>query len=257
MLIVFAGSKQTGKSSSAKFLLGEIAKRVGIVEDYKLKDGELYFPFYNLEKNKNKEDVSYTESFYLTDKYNWFYKDLNKHCMILNFADSLKDTISRMFDIPIEYLHGSDEKKNMYSKVKWSDIQSLLDVNFKTKIKKENLYEKCLTNRQLMQIFGTNILRKFDNDCFINACLSDYRKYKPNLGLIADCRFENEVLKTKESGAILIRLKYKRENLDDHSSETEIQELPDRLFDLNIDNTNMTIDEKNKVILNFLKKKGI
>ena len=78
------------------------------------------------------------------------------------------------------------------------------------------------------------------------------------MAIIADCRFPNEVTAIKNVAGIVIRLSRNPHN-SDHTSEIALD--PDRydqsLFDLVIDNDNMTITEQNKVIYEFLHFKGI
>jgi len=80
----------------------------------------------------------------------------------------------------------------------------------------------------------------------------------PDLAVIEDCRFPNEVEAVKNAGGIVIKL-----NRDlytsDHSSEKALDEdqYDHSNFDLVINNQDMTKEQKNDIIFRYLSDKGI
>ena len=158
---------------------------------------------------------------------------------IYNFADPLKqDICMNILGLSYNQCYGDDIDKNTETDVWWDG--------------------KRLTAREVMQFVGTDIFRKMKNDVWAGATIKKIHTDKPSLAIIADCRFPNEVETVKNAGGIVIKL---TRNLyhSDHSSEVALD--PDRYdpsnFDLVIDNQNMSIVEKNQIILSFLQSKGI
>ncbi len=68
--------------------------------------------------------------------------------------------------------------------------------------------------------------------------LTKIKNEHPELALITDCRFENEVLAVKEAGGYNIRLR-RTVREDSHPSETALDQA-EGLFDLVVDNRAMT-----------------
>jgi hypothetical protein len=115
-----------------------------------------------------------------------------------------------------------------------------------------------LTAREVMQFVGTDIFRKMKNDVWAGATIKKIAQEKPALAIIADCRFPNEVQAIKEAGGIVIKLTRNPYN-SNHESEVALDEVmyPTSNFDLVIYNENLSIQEQNKAVLNFLKKKEV
>ena len=164
----------------------------------------------------------------------WQHKDSK----IYNFADPLKNLCIDILGLEYRQCYGSDEDKNQLVNCYWDNKQ--------------------LTAREVLQIVGTDMFRKMQNHVWSNATIRQILREQPNLAIIADCRFPNEVTAIKNVAGIVIGLSRNPHN-SDHTSEIALD--PDRydqsLFDLVIDNDNMTITEQNKVIYEFLHFKGI
>lgn len=191
MIIAFAGRKQSGKTTSARFIANEFAG--GLLGEAK----------------------------------------------IYNFADPLKtDVCMNILGLTFEQCYGTDKQKNELVNCYWKDRQ--------------------LTAREVMQLVGTDMFRKLQHNVWADATIIKIKKEKPDLALIADCRFANEVDVVKKAGGIVIKLNRNPFN-SDHDSETALD--ADRYdysnFDLVIPNDHMSIDEKNHIIYKFLSKKGI
>jgi len=146
---------------------------------------------------------------------------------IYNFADPLKQNICiDIFGLTYNQCYGSDEQKNEFVDCYWNDKQ--------------------LSAREVMQIVGTDIFRKMQNNVWANATINKIRHDNKLLALIADCRFPNEVDVVRQSGGIVIKLNRNPYN-SDHDSETALDSnrYEQSNFDLTIDNHNMSIDEQN------------
>lgn len=158
---------------------------------------------------------------------------------IYNFADPLKqDVCINILGLTKDQCYGTDDQKNELVDCYWDNKQ--------------------LTAREVMQIVGTDMFRTMQRNVWSAATIRRIHKDNPPIAIIADCRFPNEVEAIKEVGGLVIKLTRNPYN-SDHSSETALD--PDRydpsIFDLVINNTEMSIIEQNKCLQDFLQNKGI
>jgi hypothetical protein len=109
-----------------------------------------------------------------------------------------------------------------------------------------------------MQFVGTDIFRKMDKNVWANATINQIEKESPELAVIADCRFPNEVEAVKKAGGIVIKLTRNPFN-SDHTSEVALDSsvYSSTNFDIVITNHLMDIDQQNYAVVKFLNKKGI
>lgn len=157
---------------------------------------------------------------------------------IYNFADPLKTLCIDILGLGYNQCYGSDEDKNQLVNCYWDNKQ--------------------LTAREVLQIVGTDMFRKMQNHVWSNATIRQILREQPNLAIIADCRFPNEVDAIKNVGGIVIKLTRNPYN-SNHASEIALD--PDQYdqfnFDLIIENHDISITEQNKIIFDFLQFKGI
>jgi len=176
---------------------------------------------------------------------------------VYHFADYLKEICSNLFNIPMEHINGSNEDKNRLTSVDWKDLPFSLTQtqNVYMKTKNANFYDgssEKMSIRNVLQVFGSDICRNMDNDCWVNACKSRIERDAPSYALIADARFPNEI--DAFPNAIVIRLL--RNPLDNkHVSEIA---LDDYHFEklkkiLILPNSDMTIQSQNETCLAYLK----
>jgi hypothetical protein len=149
---------------------------------------------------------------------------------IYNFADILKkDVCMNILGLTYNQCYGTDEEKNEITHLQWDN--------------------KYITSREAMQIIGTDIFRKIDPNVWIKATISKIIKEKPDLAIITDCRFPNEVEAIQDIGGKVIRLVRNPHN-SDHLSESVL----DRdnydwsKFDYILDNSDSSIyDQVSKI----------
>ena len=157
---------------------------------------------------------------------------------IYNFADPLKNLCIDILGLEYNQCYGSDEDKNQLVNCYWDNKQ--------------------LTAREVLQIVGTDMFRKMQNHVWSNATIRQILREQPNVAIIADCRFPNEVDAIKNVGGIVIKLTRNPYN-SNHASEIALD--PDQYdqfnFDLIIENNDISITEQNKIIFYFLQFKGI
>lgn len=159
------------------------------------------------------------------------------HPKIYNFADPLKQDICiNILGMTHEQCYGNDIDKNTLTNIVWDGSQ--------------------LTAREVMQFVGTDVFRKLKNDVWAGATIKKIQIEKPDIALIADCRFPNEVEAVRAAGGLVIKLMRNPYN-SDHTSEIALdtQNYNPENFDIVIDNTILSITEQTEIVTSFLKQR--
>lgn len=251
-LVAFCGKKQSGKSSSAKFVVGNEMMSHGFVKQITVLDGGDIGLV-----NENGDIMALDLDSKDPAAVAFFGMNLWPQVRKFSFADRLKLSVNQIFDVPMNLLYGTDEQKNTPTKVKLSDFGGAIAVNRLMDWKNKVDNNSFLTVRQLLQIFGTDLCRKIYDKCWIDGLISDVRNYDSQLSLVDDCRFKNEVYALKDAGAILIKLNKTHSSGDNHSSEIDLDDIDNSLFDLVIDNQNLSLEQKNAIVVDFLESAKI
>lgn len=83
-----------------------------------------------------------------------------------------------------------------------------------------NLKNGQMSNREVMQVLGTDIFRNmFDKNVWVKCALSEIEKSKSNFCLIDDMRFDTEAKAVLENGGYIINLTNSSSGGDQHESE--------------------------------------
>lgn len=186
-----------------------------------------------------KQSGKTTCSNVVLDFWNSIVDNTGQSAKIYNFADTLKqDICMNILGLSEKQCYGSDEDKNVITDIEWDGSK--------------------LTAREVMQFVGTDIFRKMKNDVWASAAINKIKKESPQLAIIADCRFPNEVKAIKDCGGIVIKLTRNPFN-SDHSSETalDFENYDHSNFDLILTNDRMSIEQQNFALMKFLYKKGL
>jgi len=247
-ILVFGGTKQAGKSSAARYVVGSQLKRAGAISHFEInEDGHLLVNTKYDDVNGVTQDAMGILDIYRTDIdfVRYAAEKIWPHCKVYSFATILKESAIAIFGLNPAEVYGSDEDKNKLTKIKWSDLSALTG--------RTDVPEGYMTNRQVLQEFGT-ICRKLKPDCWIAACYSQIiAEGYPNV-IIDDCRYENEVdygAARKANTVLLTRQPF----VDDHSSE-KIHEVSRSKFQFILDNANMTLEQKHNELENILVSAG-
>lgn len=152
------------------------------------------------------------------------------------FADYLKTFCSDIFNIPIKVFY---DGKSLITKIKVTPEITELIPNIDPSI-------EYLTARDILQYFGTDVVRKFYPNCWVNATMNNLTV---DSTVIPDVRFVNEVEAIENHGGVVIRLTRNTTNMD-HISETA---LDDYDFKYVYDNSNETVDQTLRGITMMLK----
>lgn len=175
---------------------------------------------------------------------------------LYSFADPLKqDICMNLLGLTYDQCYGTDEDKNSLTTIKYTDMP---DYDISWRFTNEYDSSGYMTARQVMERVGTNIFRKLKNNIWVDATMSKIKRENYDLAIILDNRFPNEVDSVLQNDGIVIRL---TRNLFNSNADAEKALDPDNYdwtkFSLVIDNHNMSIEEKNSVLFNFLKQNGV
>lgn len=115
----------------------------------------------------------------------------------LAFAKPLKDTVMKMFDLSKEQV--------------FTDKKDVIDLRWNK------------TPRQLLQWFGTDVIRNYDPDHWVKLMrmrLETLRDSGTQIVVVTDVRFDNEADLLREFGATIVRInRIGLTNVSSHSSE--------------------------------------
>lgn len=166
---------------------------------------------------------------------NIFAQMVQKTSSIYNFADPLKKMCIEIFGLTYDQCYGSDDNKNELVNCLWPET------------------DKAMTAREVMQYVGTNVFRKMQHNVWADATIRRIQDEGLPLALIADCRFPNEVEAIKNAGGLVVKLNrnlYHSNHESEKALDTDVYD--HSVFDLVVDNQDLSIGEKNKLIHNFL-----
>ncbi len=181
----------------------------------------------------------------------WCYNYLKKwpfknKWKITAFAKPLKQSLSVILNRPIEWFNDRYNKENYYVNLDTLELYPKTDVPDAVKLS-ENKFQKCIKTgeplpennvvsiRQLMQYYGTNVVRKFLGDkTWINATLN--AQSNENL-IISDLRFKTEMMEIYKRKGTIIYISRSEAKPGSHASEKEVIDLYNaNLFDFVIPN---------------------
>jgi hypothetical protein len=105
-----------------------------------------------------------------------------------------------------------------------------------------------------MQYLGTDIMRKIYEPIWVQNCLRRIEEDSPEIAVIADCRFINEIERVRAAGGKVVRLT-RSLYASYHQSEIDADNYEN--FDAVIDNRDMQINESCNAFLDALLKLGV
>ena len=237
-IIGFAGKKQSGKNTACNFVLAVKLAEVGICKTSRLNDeGEIEVTDILGEKPADMEWIPFKDPHVNVDKL--FENELKDYIQLYALANSLKQMAVDILGLKPQQVFGTDKQKNSLTNILWEDMPG-----------KEAQTHKPgkMTAREVLQYVGTDFFRKFYPNVWLDSCLRKIEQDAPELALISDVRFENEIKGIQKNKGFIVGLKrdpYKKG--DKHASEVEIEKCFD-LCNAVIDNSKLTIPEQNEKI---------
>ena len=243
-IIAFAGAKQSGKTTSVNFLHGHEMKSHDFIKEFFIDEaGRLVVNAKYLDDNdKEFESMGVFDVFQESQTFaDYAASTFWPFVKAYNFADPLKRLCISLFGLDREQCYGTDEQKNSLTDILWDNVSQ--DSSGR------------MTAREFMQAFGTDICRKIKDDVWVSLCIKQIKDENPNLALIGDCRFKNEIDAVHEAGGKVIYFTRNSESSDGHDSE-KASEYKEH-YDCIIDNTNTSVEEQNKLVLEQIQAWGI
>lgn len=245
-ILALSGKKSAGKNTCANFILGSTMIDVEMVDWFKINElGQIIVPALVDDRvveavfDPNRRDRDFV---------NYISQNLWPYAKLYSFADPLKEFCMSAFGLTEQQCYGADADKNSLSKLQWKDMPGFDTHNNPSyDANKQGL----MTAREVLQYFGTEIVRKMNFDAWAEACIKKIQYEQSDFALITDCRFPNEVRSVQEAGGKVIRLTRSPFN-DNHMSETALDNYVG--FDHIIDNKNLNIEQTNKALYEVLRK---
>jgi len=197
----------------------------------------------------------------------WIKVKYGEDCKTYSFADALKEKVCmEVMGLTREQCYGSDEQKNTLTIYKWENLPyEIREINYigyeqlPNWTKMHKIFPKgFMTAREVMQIVGTDIFRKyFDDSIWVNATFRSIKKDRYRFALISDVRFPSEVNGVIKEKGIILRLLRDVCETDGHASETALDDYDwDSNEDLYlIDNRGISIEEQNREVCKLMEEK--
>lgn len=265
-VLAFAGSKQSGKTTSSNFLHGYQMRCAGVINGFDITtEGQLVIKSVGV--GESGEDIETHGFLDVTrgdeDFAQWAAYSMWPYVKSYSFAKPLKEISSELFGLDRKNVFGDNVLKNSKTFFKWEDMPSV--ITDKTLLENKQIknlldsgilkYHKPgrMTHREFLQFVGTDVFRKIYDDVWHERLTKDIMVEQPLLAIIDDCRFVNEVEAIHGvSGKVIYLTRSLYE--DNHSSEAELKKYNN--FDKVIDNTNLSIHETNIKIMETFEEWG-
>lgn len=147
------------------------------------------------------------------------------------FAKALKDICTDVLGLEQIQCHGSDADKNTPTSYLWENMPERIRRRYPEK-------NGVMTGREVMQVFGTDVMRDFDRQIWIEATRRHWEKSKADYYLVTDVRFQNETESIRAWGGEVWGINGPQRGQDHtkndaHPSETDLEKevVVDRIID--------------------------
>ena len=237
-ILGFSGRKQSGKNTCANLIIGWEMLGLGITSNFKLTDkGQLWVSdiFGDSENNQGIFDVMNKT----TAMQRFLEEHLNPFVKLYSFADLLKRNVCmNVLGLSYEQCYGTDEQKNTKTEIVFPETN------------------KKATAREVMQFVGTDFFRQIYPNVWVDATIRKIEEEGPELAIICDCRFPNEVEGIQQAGGKIIRLTRNSDCPDAHESEIALDKdnFDWKKFDKILDNESITIGQQNETLYKTVKE---
>jgi len=241
-ILALSGKKQSGKNTLCNFLHGYQLKSYSMIDSFEIAEsGELVIETSvreedgRISKGKGQIDITRIDIEFVV----WAMDNIWPFVKHYSFATALKEMSIGLFNIPKESVYGTNEQKNAPIEYKWEDMP--------TKVKGKS---GQMTGREFMQYFGTDICRKIYPDIWTDRLIKDIKAEEPNLAIVTDARFENEIEAIKKAGGKVIRLTRTIPGEDYHESEIALDNYDG--YDAVIDTQNLNIEQSCEKLIEII-----
>ena len=254
-IVMLCGAKSSGKTTTATAIYGYHLVQQGVIPNANINDKGRMSIVFDKEKNEGIYfDIDSTEPSFLEYKNKYTDAYINH----AGFADELKRTAAKQFGLDFNKLIGTDDEKNEECHIKWRNIAKLLPTAKKKEFKEFIDADKFMTNRQFLEVLGTDIFRTIYEDCHINSAYNKLCELAPDIAIIPDCRFANEFeFFEKITDHEVIKIKLNRNPFKSTvASEVGLAPIDDSRFDLVVPE-DMPLIDRNNLVINYLVERGV
>ena len=244
-IISLSGKMQSGKTTLGLFTTGIVLAKLNICDHFNVTDTpELWVS--DLFGQNSPQGGYMMDMFgnHSGDIAMFFNEEIFPHIKLYSFADPLKEFLMNVFGLSWEGMYGTNEQKNALTNLLWESFPAEVH-NGKT---------GQMTNREVMQAFGTEIVRKIYGPAWAKAALRKIAKEAPKVAVLVDCRFPDEADETHAYGGTVVRLTRNLLN-NQHKSETALDNYEN--FDYIIQNDNLSLVESCNFMLEILQEIGV
>lgn len=138
------------------------------------------------------------------------------------FADQLKKFLVEGMGLDRSSVWGSDKEKNALTDYVWDNLPYEIR-RANAKPGSNEAKSGPMSGREIMQVFGTDIMRNFfDDKIWVNACFRAIRAADVDFALLPDMRFPSELDPWINRNGYIIRLMRDVSQGDAHSSEVAL-----------------------------------
>lgn len=189
--------------------------------------------------------------------------ECTKKVVLTAFAEPLKRMCIDILGLHPDGVYGTDEQKNQLCHIQWDGFPMGIRLKYSNEYaayrdNNQVLINQALprsgpmTNREVLQVMGTDIFRAIYGDVWANAPFNrDWQD--ADVVVLTDCRFPNEKKATESKDGVIIRLERNTGFSDNHASEIA---LDGYTFD-NLYQNNSSLEELEKYIRSVLEHKGL
>ncbi len=250
-ILGLSGKKQSGKNTSANFIVGIYMRGLDIVRGHIEMQPDGRFAVSDIFGDTDMAgifDITRNNESMLTflDEY------IHPYVKLYSCADILKHEVCMgLLNLSYEQCFGTDSQKNTETSLRWEDMPGIFATdNDEIFLDYEGLdfvqhTPGPMTAREVMQYVGTDIFRKMYDKVWVNSLIKRIEHENSHLAIVTDVRFINEVEGIQEAGGKVVRLlRDPSDGKDQHYSETALDDYPLEKFDAYIDNKEMDIEEQ-------------
>lgn len=185
--------------------------------------------------------------------------------LVTGFANELKELCVNVLGLTRDQCYGTDDQKNTSTPYQWGNLphyeRLLTDARTRRQVSAYIVTDTGpaprgnMTAREVLQEVGTGIFRRMDPDVWVKATLRRIEHEAPDIAVVADARFPNEVEAVQKVGGKVVYL-LRRVADDQHASETALDWFAENQFDAVLDNRNMNLGQQNDALVQILKGWG-
>jgi len=184
---------------------------------------------------------------------NYINEEVGMTARIVSFADPIKDFCVKVLGLSNYQVYGNDIEKSKPTKYLWDNMPTDITGWYYDNPSVPNGKTGPMTVREVMQVFGTDIMRKcFDYDIWARV---PFRMGGTDFVIVDDCRFPNEADIALANKAILIRIEREAPE-DGHESEKALDYYPQENYSYIIQN-NHTKEDLYRKLMAIMVHEGI